>query len=240
MTGDDGDRLPRYEGVHARPDGESTVARMALTAGRYGYDGIVVRNHGDDLPEYDPAAVAERYDVDVVPGVEVRAEDPARASGFVGSHRQESVLVAVHGGSTAINRFAVGQPAVDVLAHPTRGDGEFDDVLAREAAANGVRVEVALGEVLRLSGGARVRRIQALRRLWELIEHYDVPCVVSADPHTHLQVRAPRELVAVGEQVGLSAEQVRAGLAEWAALADRNRERLSEEFVEPGVWHVDE
>ena len=36
-----------YEAVHARPDGEATVARLARTAADYGYEGVVVRNHGD-------------------------------------------------------------------------------------------------------------------------------------------------------------------------------------------------
>ncbi len=229
-----------YEAVHARPDGDSTVARMALTASEYGYDGVVVRNHGDALAEYDPEAVSDAYDVDVVPGVEVRARDPSRASGFVGNHRPDTVLVAVHGGTVAMNRFAVEQPAVDVLAHPMRDDGDFNHVLAKAAAENGVRVEFSFRDVLDATGGRRVRRLQSLRKLRELVDHYDVPYVVSADPASHLELRAPRELVALGESVGFSRDCIETGLAEWGRVAERNRERLSDEFVEPGVWRVDD
>jgi len=57
-----------YEAVHVRPDREaneradgnepgntdgSTVARIALTASEYGFEGIVVRNHGDSPASYD-------------------------------------------------------------------------------------------------------------------------------------------------------------------------------------------
>ena len=225
-----------YEGVHAHPDGSSTVSRLALTASEYGYDGVVVRNHGDNPASYDPAAVRETHDVDVVTGVEVRASDPSRASGFVGSHRTDATDVAVHGGDPEINRFAVEQPAVDVLAHPTAGEGEFNHVLAREAADNGVRVEVSLRPVLRREGGRRVRALRDLRKLWEILDHYGTPYVVSADPHSHLQLRAPRELQALGDVVGIDADDVAAGLAEWGRLAKRNRARASEAFVEPGVW----
>jgi ribonuclease P/MRP protein subunit RPP1 len=225
-----------YEAVHAHPDGESTAARMALTASEAGFEGIVVRNHGDSPASYDPASVGEQYDIDVVTGVEIRASDPSRASGFVGSHRETVTVVAVHGGDPAINRFAVEQPAVDVLAHPMSGDGDFNHVLARAAAENGVRVELSLAPVLRQQGGSRVRALQDLRKLYELVEQYDTPYVVSADPTSHLQVRAPRELRAVGEAVGVSDEQIEVGLREWGKLASRNRERGSEEFVEPGVW----
>jgi ribonuclease P/MRP protein subunit RPP1 len=224
-----------YEAVHAHPDGEATVARLAMTASEYGYEGVVVRNHGDSPASYDPDAVADTYGVDVVPGVEVRAEDPSRASGFVGNHRDRHTVVVVHGGDPAVNRFAVEQPAVDVLAHPTH-EGEFDHVLAREAADNGVRVELSLRPLVTERGGGRVRGIERLRRLADILDQYDAPFVVSADPRSHLDLRSPRDLAAMGETVGLGAETVREGLAEWGRLAERNRERASDRFVEPGVY----
>jgi len=228
-----------YEAVHGRPDGDSTVSRLALTAAEFGYEGVVVRNHGDENHDADLAAVSREYDVDVVDGVEVRAEDPSRASGYVGNYRDERTVVCVHGGTERLNRFAVEQPAVDVLAHPMAGDGEFNHVLAKEAARNGVRVEFSLRRVLRAQGGRRVQAIGDLRKLREIVDHYDAPYVVSADPRSHLQLRAPRELRAVGDALGFDAEWVERGLAEWGRLAARNRERRSESFVEPGVRRGD-
>ncbi|WP_135822665.1 RNase P subunit p30 family protein [Halostella litorea] len=224
-----------YEAVHARPDGESTVARLASTAADYGFDGVVVRNGGDARAEYDAERVREAYGVDVVDGLTVRADGPEAASGAVGNYRRDATLLLVAGGTPELNRFAVEQPRVDVLAHPMRGDGDFNHVLAKAARANGVRVEFDLSPVLRESGGQRVQALSKLRRLREVVDHYDAPYVVSADPSSHLQLRAPRELVAVGEAVGFSAEQVRTGLREWGRLAKRNRERQSEAFIEPGV-----
>lgn len=225
-----------YEAVHAYPDGESTVARQALTASDHGFDGIVVRNHGNELPEYDPVAISEQYEIDVATGVEIRAADPSQASGFVGNHRPAKTIVAVHGGDRQLNRFAVEQPAVDVLAHPMRGDGDFNHVLAAEAATNGVRIEFSLRPVLRERGGRRVRAIQQLRKLRELVQDADAPYVFSADPHDHLQLRAPRDLVGVGQTLGFEPEEVREGFREWGRLVQRNRERQSDSYVEPGVW----
>jgi ribonuclease P/MRP protein subunit RPP1 len=229
-----------YEAVHAHPDGDATAARLALTAAEYGFDGIVVRNHGDEGADYDAAAVADAADVDVVTGIEIRADNPAQASGLVGNYRSKRTVVAVHGGDPDINRFAVEHPAVDVLAHPMRGDGDFNHVLAGAAADNGVRVEFSLGPVLTGSGGSRVRALRDLRKLRELVGDADAPYVVSADPRSHLELRAPRELTALGETIGFDAEDIRRGLAEWGRLAERNRERMADEFVEPGVSIEDE
>ncbi len=224
-----------YEAVHARPDGDATVSRMASTAAAYGYDGIVVRNHGDAKTPFDADGVAEEFGVDVVDGVEVKATDRSTASGYLGSYRPTTTVLLIHGGDPAMNRFAVEQEQVDVLAHPMRGAGDLNHVLARKAAKNDVRLEVDLSCVLRRDGGQRVRAIADLQKLHELIQQYDVPYVVSADPTSHLHVRAPRDLRAVGEAIGFEGEEIDAGLEEWKHLGHRNRDRVSESYVSPGV-----
>jgi ribonuclease P/MRP protein subunit RPP1 len=221
-----------YEGVHAHPDGRATAARLAKTAAAYGYEGVVIRNHGDAQADYDPDRIAARYGIDVVPGIEIRSDDPGQASGLVGNYRSKRTILCVHGGS--LNRFAVEQPAVDVLAHPM-DDGDVNHVLAKTAAENGVRLEFNLARVLRAEGGERVEAIRGLRKLRELVEKYDAPYVVSADACSHLQLRAPRELLAVGETVGFDREAIEAGLNAWGELAERNRRRRSGAVVEPGV-----
>lgn len=221
-----------YEAVTAYPEGSSTVSRYARTAARYGYDGLVVRTRGAD---YDAEAIVQEYDIDVVSGIEVDAEDPERAAGSVGNFREECTLLVVRGGTDAINRYAVETDRVDVLSRPMAGSGDFNHVLARAAATHGVRVEFDFGPVLRSSGGQRVQALRGLRKLRELVEGYDTPYVVSATASTHLWLRAPRELVALGEQIGFSAAQIEAGLAEWGRLAARNRERRDESFIAPGV-----
>ncbi|WP_262176286.1 RNase P subunit p30 family protein [Haloarcula laminariae] len=228
-----------YEAVHARPDGPSTVARQARTAADYGFDGVVVRNHGDEGTPDRIAGLADDLDVDVVDGIEVRAADPSQASGLVGNYRSKRTVVVVHGGDSEINRFAVENPAVDVLAHPMAGDGDFNHVLAKAAADNGVRVEFSFHPVIHGEGGSRVRRLRGLRKLRELVDDADAPYVVSADPRSHLELRAPRELVALGETVGFDADAIRNGLAEWGRLAARNRDRQGDAFVEPGVRRED-
>jgi ribonuclease P/MRP protein subunit RPP1 len=225
-----------YEAVHARPDGASTVARMAATAADAGFGGVVVRNHGGDLPDYDAGAIETRYGVDVVDGVEIRADDTSRVGGVLGSHRPDRTVVLVHGGGPDINRFAVENEAVDVLAHPMAGEGDVNHVLAEAAAEHGVALEVDLSGVLRATGGQRARAIAALRKLRDMIDHAGAPYVVSADPRSHLQVRAPRELVAVGEVVGFDPGAIETGLAAWERIAERNRERLDPDHVAPGVW----
>ncbi|MXV64272.1 ribonuclease P [Natronorubrum sp. JWXQ-INN-674] len=224
-----------YEAVHAHPDGDSTVARLAKTAADCGYEGVVVRNHHDSRAEYDAERIGEEYGIDVVEGLEIRAADPQEAGGSVGNYRTSQTILGVHGGTNAMNRFAVENDKVDVLAHPMADHGDVNHVLVKAAVENGVRIEFNLSGVLRTSGGRRVRVIQSLRKLEEIVDYFDAPYVVSADPNSHLEVRTPRELRALGEQIGFSKAFIEAGLTEWGRLAERNRRINSESFIEPGV-----
>ena len=230
-AGENGEFGP-YEAVYAHPEGDATAARQVKTAAEYGFEGVVVRTRE---AEYDPGALAERHGIDVVRGAEIDAADPQEASGAVGNFRSDCTLLLVRGGTDAVNRFAVEQDRVDVLTRPFGDGGDVNHVLVKEAIDHDVRIEFDLGPVLRDDGGTRVRRLRKLRKLRELVADFDAPYVVSATPGSHLRLRAPRELAAVGERIGFEPEAIREGLAEWGRLAARNRKRLSDSFISPGV-----
>lgn len=221
-----------YEAAYAYPDGEATPARLVKTAAEYGFGGLVVRTREAD---YDPAALSEKFGIDVVRGIEVVADGQEAASGSIGNYRADCDLLLVRGRTPKLNRFAVEQDRVDVLTRPFADRGDVNHVIVKEARTHDVRIEVNLGPVLRSKGGTRVRRMQKLRKLRELLAEYDAPYVVSGGPASHLELRAPRELVAVGERIGFDAEALRAGLAEWGRLVARNREYRDPSFVSPGV-----
>ncbi|MFB6081972.1 MAG: RNase P subunit p30 family protein [Halanaeroarchaeum sp.] len=225
-----------YEAARVAGDGPTTTARFAATVADAGFDGVVALARHDDRPEDDLAAIRDAYDVDVVEGVEVVTDDKAVASGTIGNLRPKTTVLAVRGGSPEMNRYVAENAAVDVLRAPMAGEGDVDHVVVRRAAENGVRLEVDLGPVLRREGGPRVQALRGIRKLRDLVDDLDAPYVVSASPSSHLSVRAPRELRAVGEAVGLGDEWVDRGLAEWSTIAETNREKRSDRYVAEGVW----
>jgi len=224
-----------YEGVRVAAGGPTTVRRFARTVGRVGFDGMVVRNNQSDPATYDPAAVSERYDLDVVIGMEIDATDKAVASGAIGNRRAAVDVLVLRGQTPELNRYGAENPRVDVLADPMGGEGDVNHVIVQAAAENDVALEVNLGHVLRKTGGARVQALRGIRKLRELVETLDAPYVVSADPETHLQVRSPRELLAIGAELGFDEAAMRAGLERWGEIAERNRARRDPDYVSSGV-----
>lgn len=224
-----------YEAVGVESGGRSTAARFAATAANAGFDGVVLASRPGDLVDVDADAIEDTYGIDVVGGVEITSDDRGEIRGTVSSVRSETTVLAVRGGTAKKNRYVAETPGVDVLRAPLVGEGDVNHVIVKTAKNNGVRIEVNLGRVLRASGGRRVQALRKLRKLRELLDHYDAPFVVSADPGTHLEIRGPRELVAVGEHIGFGSDRIRSGLEEWEAIAARNREKRSSSYVADGV-----
>lgn len=208
------------EGITAHPDGSSTVSRMTLTAAEVGYDGLVVRNAAaiSDGPSLE--TIGAEYDIEVFGGIEVETDSPDEVSGRLPNLAREHDVVLVTGGSDRMNRFIADQPAVDVLTTPIDQDGpDIDPGIATQAKDNDVAIEVDFGP-LSDSGGTRVRYIDRLRRLWRVIDHYEVPYVISMRASSHRGLVAPRELAALGEIIGIDAEAVRGGLSTWLELSE--------------------
>ncbi|WP_254863191.1 RNase P subunit p30 family protein [Halovivax gelatinilyticus] len=223
-----------YEAVSTDPSDEESLATVLETAATYGYEGIVVRSPSSDaVGRIEP--LGEAHSLDVVDGIEIDADSPETASGSVGNVRPDHTVVTVVGGSPTMNRFAVETEKVDVLTRPMAGQGDVNHVMAKAAVENDVRIEFDLGPVVRSSGGRRVRALAALQKLHEIVSYYEAPYVVSVNPGSHLELRAPRELAALGDVIGLSASWIEDGLAEWGRLATKNRRIQSESFIEPGV-----
>lgn len=240
----DGPGVP-HEAVVPYPDGDATVTRFAKTAADHGYGGIVLRATPDDADDgrestTDPTTGTDRpYGVDVARGIELDPGSVSRLGGLVASWRDRTVVVIVRGGRSDLNRAALEDPRVDVLSTPFGSagtdDGDVNHVLVKAAIDNDVAIEFDLGPVLRSSGGRRVQALKRLRKLRELVAHYRAPFVVSVRPDSHLQLRSPRELRALGAQIGLDPEDVATGLRRWGSIARWNRRRHSDSFIGEGV-----
>lgn len=224
-----------FEAVRAYPDGDSTPARFALTATELGYAGIVLRLPPDQAGSIDPAPIESAYNIPVIPGIEISTASPASASGLLGTYRPSTPILLLRGGTTALNNFAIRQHKIDVLTQPLADNATVDHVTIKTATDHNVALEITLGQILRTTGGNRVRALKNTRKLWDLIDNYDAPYVVSVTPRSHRYLRAPRDLAAVGDLIGIPHDAITTGLAAWGEIIARNEKRLGTDHIEPGI-----
>jgi len=230
-----------YEAVRPYPAGDATPARLARVAGAAGYDGTVLRwppavvATGDQFEP--PDSQVERDDayaeVDIVQALELDASDRDRLARLIRTHRDDVAVIVARTTDPDATRFAAERERIDVI-RPTP-DAVPAHATIGTAAAHGVRTAVDLGPVLRDTGGSRVRSLDALRTLVADLRDRAAPHVVTGTPASHLALRGPRELAALGAALDVPDEWLRDGLAEWGRIAGRNRERAAPPAGEPGV-----
>ncbi len=218
--------------LHALPDGSDSPSRMALAARRLGYSGIIVCNHMTTGRAFGIDAARLVGGIEVVIGFEIVATDQRNLHAKAASLRDKADFLAVHGGDEKINRAACEDPNVDLLAHPHEGRTGIGVAAAKAARDNQVAICLDLGPMIRLRGVARVRWMEVVRRDLDLIRKFDLNLMISTGARSHLDLRSPRDLVALACLFGLERDRAVEALALPKSILDLNRRRWTSVGVE--------
>lgn len=105
--------------------------------------------------------------------------------------RQGLDYVVVHGSEYRVNRLAVSNRRVDILAHPdfNRKDSGVDSIIAKKARENGVAIEVNLGRIINTHRTARVHTIRNVQRNLLLSRKYKFKLIVTSGAESLLGLR---------------------------------------------------
>jgi RNase P/RNase MRP subunit p30 len=137
-----------------------------------------------------------------------------------------------------VARQAAKDRRVDLLNFPLLDFRRrfFDRAEAELASCGAAGFEVDVKPILVLEGPARVRFLSCLRREIAIALEFHLPIVVSSGVSESLLMRRPREVALLGSLFGLTGESALDAVSVTpAALVERNREKLGEGFVAPGV-----
>lgn len=197
-------------GVHAYPEGGSTVSRLAMSAKGLGYSGICVANHSDYFLEVKGQAEG----VDVIQGVEILAGHPRELRKQVDRFRNRVQVLAVHGGDPAINRAACEDERVDILMHPPDGKTSgVNHILAKLAADKHIAIGFELGPIVCNKGGSRVRALSNYRTNLALVKKYGVPYVVVSGAMSLYDMRDARTAISLCRLFGMGEKDAVKGLS---------------------------
>ena len=194
--------------VHALPDYADSPSRMILEAKDMGYSGICLTSinpantfHGTEITMPMPR------DFDICTGIEIKADNVSKLNKFINKSVNKVDIISVSGGHEDINRGAVENGHVDILAHPASLGKSLNHVLSKAAADNGVAIDFNIDALIRYRGGSRVRILTALRQNARLARKFDVPMVITSNARSHYDLRGPREMMALGMLMGMTMEE---------------------------------
>lgn len=208
--------------VHALPDYADSPNRMALEAKLMGYSGICLTSINPDntFHEY---SLPSFKNFEVYNGMEIQVESISKINKTVGRLRDRADIIIISGGNQDVNRGAVEDGRVDILAHPASHGKPLNHVLVKAAADNGVAIDFNIDAITIQRGGSRVKVLTAMRKNVELTRKYDAPMIITSGARSHYDLRGPREMMASAMLTGMTqVEALHALSVVPQAIIDRN------------------
>ena len=112
----------------------------------------------------------------------------------------------------------------------------FDEAEAELASQAFSSLEVEIAPFLQLVGASRIRLFSSLQTEVALAEKFKVPVTISSGATNKYQMRGPRDCAAFATLFDMSqSSALKALLENPFAIVERNREKLSPEYVAPGI-----
>ncbi|MDM7935817.1 MAG: RNase P subunit p30 family protein [Methanothrix sp.] len=219
-----------HECIKAYPEGSSSLSRYAWVAKRLGYSGLIVCNV-DPEGIFRPEAAESIRGIDLEIGAEVTAATPRSLRDRTSRLRRRYPFLMVRATREDQIRAACEDPNIDMLLLTCDGHRPLDIASARSAASSRVAIGFDLGPMIRLRGRARVRWLESVVHALTLARKLDLELAITAAPRSHLDLRAPRDLLALAEVAGFEPDEAKRALICPGRLLEQNRRK----WAGPGV-----
>jgi RNase P/RNase MRP subunit p30 len=112
----------------------------------------------------------------------------------------------------------------------------FDEAEAELASQAFSSLEIEMAPLLKLAGAPRIHLFSRLQREVALAERFKMPITISSGATDDLLIRGPHDTAALASLLDLSPSSALKALSENpCATVERNREKLSPDYVAPGI-----
>jgi RNase P/RNase MRP subunit p30 len=232
----------KYADLHLCPDlgNDEQVTRMISKASELGYRVIAI-----PLPQNFPEEKIRKLQntckenkTDFASRVDLKPRTSSELIRSLRRLRRRFEIITVMCESKQVARQAAKDRRVDLLNFPGRNRRKrFFDKAEAELASNGLgSLEIDIKPLLTLEGPARIRLLSSLRREVRIAEDFHVPIVISSGASNELLMRKPRETAALTSLFDLDkSSAINTVSKNPLAIVKRNREKLSPNFVAPGI-----
>jgi RNase P/RNase MRP subunit p30 len=216
------------------------VSRIVNKASKLGYTVIAIalpQNSSHEEKQKLKKICAESR-VDFVSRVDLKPRNPKELIRNLRKLRRKFEVIAVLCESKSVARQAAKDRRVDLLNFPLVDYRRrfFDTAEAELASSALASLEIDIKPILTLEGLARARLIHNLRRETTIAKEYSVPIVISSGVADERLMRKPREQASLAFLFDLDeATALKAVSKNPNAIVKRNREKLNQRFVAPGI-----
>ena len=236
--------MKRFADMHLRvplkdpPKAES----MILKASELGYNlvGIPLSPHATREQISQLRHICSDAKVDLATRVNFSPRTPNELLQSLRRFRRKFEIVAVRCHTKDVARQAAKDRRVDLLQFSVTNLRKrfFDEAEAELASQALSSLEIELAPILQLTSFSRVHLLSCLRKEVATAERLKVPITISSGATDELLMRGPRDYAALATLFDLPMSSALRALSEnpWVTV-ERNRRKLSPDYVAPGI-HV--
>ena len=231
-----------YADLHLCPNLKDSeeVARMIRKASELEYRLIAI-SLPSNFPEEEIQhlrIICKEAKVDFASRVDLRPQTSKELINRLRKLRRRFEIISVVCESKHVARQAARDRRVDLLNFPSTSYRRrfFDKAEAELASRSLASFEIDIKPLLTLGGLARIRLLSSLRREASIAQAFHVPIVISSGASNELLMRKPLELAALTSLFNLDRDSaIEAVSTNPLAIVKKNREKLSPNFVAPGI-----
>lgn len=231
--------------LRANPADQQVTQRLISRAARFGYSQVSIplaaRLKQDELAKL--KAMCDGAGVDLVSRADFCPKSESELTQLLRRFRRHFEVICVSCDNKDVARQAAKDHRVNLLNFSSLDYRKrfFDRAEAELASGSLVALEVDVKPLLVLEGPPRVRLMNSLRREVALGREFKVPVVLSSGVSEERLMRTPRDMASMAYLFGLEeAQALEAVSTSPAAMVKRNREKLSDRFIAPGISIVKE
>jgi len=185
--------------------------------------------------------ICRKVGLDFASRVDLEPNSPRELLTYLRRFRRKFELLCVICDSKAVARQAAKDRRVDLLSFPsTNPRKRFFDAAEAELASHALAsLEIDMSMLLSAEGFQRIRLLSSLRREVTIAKKFRVPIIISSGAKNMYFMRKPMEYVALSLLFDLERSSALDALSKNPLnIVKRNREKLSQNFVAPGVHIV--
>jgi len=181
--------------------------------------------------------IAKNFGIDLVSRVNLSPSNPHELLQTLRKLRRKFEIIAVNCHLKSIARQAAKDRRVDVLYFPNEIKKRFFDKAEAELASQALAaLEIEIMQIPILPKIQRVQLISKLRNEIKIAKKFQIPIVISSGTSNPMLMRRPRDMAALAILFDMPMEKALKSISEIPQLIlKRNREKLSPNFVAPGL-----
>jgi len=231
--------------LHLRPphkisDQTEMLIKKSAELG-YGSLGIAFPIDAKQEEIFEIREICSRFGVDLVTRVDLAPKTVKELLKNLAILRRKIEVITVHCYSKEVARQAAKDRRVDLisfpLAHPRKCF--FDSAEAELASKASASLEIELAPLLSFSGFQRVRLLSLWRGETDTAKKFGVPIILASGANDVYLLRKPEDYAFLSYLFGLDFHAAKQALSKNPqAIVERNRRKLSSNYVAPGIYVI--